>query len=342
MNGELTHAALKKIADGRENMGYDESLRVFDEIVEGEVDASILAAFLTALKMKGETIDEIVGAASAMRRKATFINAGTQSPIDIVGTGGDELGTFNISTTSTFIVAGAGVSIAKHGNRAATSKSGSADVLAALGFNLDVRPAVMEHCLQENGIAFLFAAKMHPAMRFAAPVRKALGFRTVFNMLGPLLNPAGATKQVVGVFGMYYTEVMAECLRKLGSRRAFVVHGNEGLDEISATSPTRISELRNGSIKTYEFNPRKYLPRLGNFSEIVGGTPQENAEITLEILSGKRRGAARDICVLNSAAGILVDDRAQSFEEAMKMAEVSIDSGAAMHKLQTLIEFSKQ
>jgi len=342
MNSLYITKALKKIANEKSDMTFHESQLAFEEIIDGKVSENILASFLTALKMKGETIDEIVGAVFAMRKKAVFINPSTRSPIDIVGTGGDELGTFNISTTSTFIVAGAGVSIAKHGNKAATSKSGSADVMASLGFNLDVHPAVMEHCLQEEGIAFLFAAKMHPAMRFAAPVRKSLGFRTIFNLLGPLLNPAGAVKQVVGVFDTYYTEVIAQCLLKLGSRKAFVVHGCEGLDEISATSPTRISEIRNNTIKTYEFNPQKYFSKLGNFSEIIGGTPEENAKITLDILSGKIYGAARDICVLNAAAGILVDDKALNFEDAIVLANDSIDSGKAMQKLETLIKYSNQ
>jgi len=334
--------ALKKIANEKSDLTLQESQLVFDEIIEGKVSENILAAFLTSLKMKGETIDEIVGAVFAMRKKAVFINPSTCSPIDIVGTGGDELGTFNISTTSTFIVAGAGVSIAKHGNKAATSRSGSADVMNALGFNLNAHPAVMEHCLQSEGIAFLFAANMHPAMRIAAPVRKSLGFRTIFNLLGPLLNPAGAVKQVVGVFDTYYTEVIAQCLQKLGSRKAFVVHGCDGLDEFSATSPTRVSEIRNGVIKTYEFNPQKYLSRIGNFSETIGGTPEENAKITLGILNGKINGTARDICILNAAAGILVDDKAANFEEAIILANDSIDSGRAMNKLETLIKYSNQ
>ena len=267
MSGEKTRAALVKAAGGA-NLSGAESAEVFGEIMSGEVEPQILAAFLTALKMKGETVEEVAGAARAMRARATYINAGNSRPVDIVGTGGDGLDTFNISTTSAFIIAGAGIAVAKHGNRAATGKCGSGDVLAALGFNLDVHPSVMEHCLQEEGIAFLFAPKMHPAMRFAAPVRKALGFRTVFNLLGPLVNPAGATGQVIGVFGASYTEFVAECLKRLGVRRALVVHGGDGMDEISVCAPTRISELRNGSIKTSEFNPRKFFPCGADFSEL--------------------------------------------------------------------------
>ena len=310
--------------------------------MSGEVDGAIMAAFLTALKMKGETVDEVVGAASAMRARATFINAGSAAPIDTCGTGGDGMNTFNISTTSAFIAAGAGVPVAKHGNRAATSKCGSGDVLGELGFNLDVHASVMEHCLQEEGIAFLFAPKMHPAMRFAAPVRKALGFRTIFNLLGPLVNPAGATGQVVGVFEAGYTEFVAECLNRMGVRRAFVVHAADGMDEISVCTPTRVSELRDCSIKTSEFNPRKYFPDGANFSDLKGGDAKVNAQILLDVLSGKLRNGARDICLLNAAAAIVVGGKADDVGAALEMARDSLDSGAALKKLKTLVEFSRQ
>lgn len=341
MSGEKTRAALVKAAGGA-NLSGAESAEVFGEIMSGEVEPQILAAFLTALKMKGETVEEVAGAARAMRARATYINAGNSRPVDIVGTGGDGLDTFNISTTSAFIIAGAGIAVAKHGNRAATGKCGSGDVLAALGFNLDVHPSVMEHCLQEEGIAFLFAPKMHPAMRFAAPVRKALGFRTVFNLLGPLVNPAGATGQVIGVFGASYTEFVAECLKRLGVRRALVVHGGDGMDEISVCAPTRISELRNGSIKTSEFNPRKFFPCGADFSELKGGGPEVNAGILCGVLSGKLRGGARGVCLLNAAAGIVAGGGADGFAEAVEMARDSLDSGKALKKLETLVEFSNQ
>ena len=250
--------------------------------------------------------------------------------------------TFNISTTSAFIAAGAGVPVAKHGNRAATSKCGSGDVLGELGFNLDVHASVMEHCLQEEGIAFLFAPKMHPAMRFAAPVRKALGFRTIFNLLGPLVNPAGATGQVVGVFEAGYTEFVAECLNRMGVRRAFVVHAADGMDEISVCTPTRVSELRDCSIKTSEFNPRKYFPDGANFSDLKGGDAKVNAQILLDVLSGKLRNGARDICLLNAAAAIVVGGKTDDFGAALEMARDSLDSGAALKKLKTLVEFSRQ
>lgn len=341
MNGEKTKRALSKVAS-KKNLSGAESAEVFGEIMSGEVDEAIMAAFLTALKMKGETVDEVVGAASAMRAMATFINAGSAAPIDTCGTGGDGMNTFNISTTSAFIAAGAGVPVAKHGNRAATSKCGSGDVLGELGFNLDVHASVMEHCLQEEGIAFLFAPKMHPAMRFAAPVRKALGFRTIFNLLGPLVNPAGATGQVVGVFEAGYTEFVAECLNRMGVRRAFVVHAADGMDEISVCTPTRVSELRDCSIKTSEFNPRKYFPDGANFSDLKGGDAKENAQILLDVLSGKLRNGARDICLLNAAAAIVVGGKTDDFGAALEMARDSLDSGAALKKLKTLVEFSRQ
>lgn len=341
MNGEKTKRALSKVAS-KKNLSGAESAEVFGEIMSGEVDGAIMAAFLTALKMKGETVDEVVGAASAMRARATFINAGSAAPIDTCGTGGDGMNTFNISTTSAFIAAGAGVPVAKHGNRAATSKCGSGDVLGELGFNLDVHASVMEHCLQEEGIAFLFAPKMHPAMRFAAPVRKALGFRTIFNLLGPLVNPAGATGQVVGVFEAGYTEFVAECLNRMGVRRAFVVHAADGMDEISVCTPTRVSELRDCSIKTSEFNPRKYFPDGANFSDLKGGEARVNAQILLDVLSGKLRNGARDICLLNSAAAIVVGGKTDDFGAALEMARDSLDSGAALKKLKTLVEFSRQ
>ncbi len=341
MNGEKTKRALSKVAS-KKNLSGAESAEVFGEIMSGEVDEAIMAAFLTALKMKGETVDEVVGAASAMRARATFINAGSAAPIDTCGTGGDGMNTFNISTTSAFIAAGAGVPVAKHGNRAATSKCGSGDVLGELGFNLDVHASVMEHCLQEEGIAFLFAPKMHPAMRFAAPVRKALGFRTIFNLLGPLVNPAGATGQVVGVFEAGYTEFVAECLNRMGVRRAFVVHAADGMDEISVCTPTRVSELRDCSIKTSEFNPRKYFPDGANFSDLKGGDAKVNAQILLDVLSGKLRNGARDICLLNAAVAIVVGGKTDDFGAALEMARDSLDSGAALKKLKTLVEFSRQ
>ncbi len=334
--------ALKSIAERRADLGVKQMSDIFDEIMSGSVADEVLAAFLTALKMKGETVDEIVGAAVSMRSKALFVNTGSRVPVDIVGTGGDGLNTLNISTTSAFIIAGAGVCVAKHGNRAATSKSGSADVLAALGFNLDVSEAQVEYCLQENGIAFLFAQKMHPAMRYAAKVRRELGFRTVFNLLGPLANPAGSPYQVVGVSKPIHTELLANALKNLGAKRAMVVNSAEGMDEISPCALTRISELKNGSISTFEFNPYDYLGRAGNFDDLRGGDAQYNARRALDILECRDDTAATDACLLNSAAGILVSGAACDFAEAFEMAKKSLNSGAAREKLRVLVEDSKR
>lgn len=337
-----TKSAFEKIANEGISLGRSESRGVFDEIMSGNVDPSLLGAFLSAMKMKGESVDEIVGAAQAMRARAAFINAGGLSPLDTCGTGGGNRGTFNISTTCAFIASGAGVCVAKHGNRAVASKCGSGDVLAELGFNLDVHPAVMEHCLQENGIAFLFAQKMHPAMKHAAAVRRALGVRTIFNILGPLVNPAGATAQVIGVFEPSLTEMMAECLRELGVRRAYVVHGDDDMDEISIYAPTRVSELREGRIKTYEFEASRYVDCSFPESDIDGGDARVNAEILRGVLENRIGGGAREICVINSAAAIVAAGLAESFEVGVKMARESIDSGAALSKLEKLLEFSNQ
>lgn len=337
-----TLEALRIVADAKRDLSVKESSDVFDEIMSGAVDADILAAFLTALKMKGECVNEIVGAAIAMRSKATFINSGGTSPVDTCGTGGDGLNTINISTTAAFIIAGAGVAVAKHGNRAASSKSGSADVLAALGFNLDVESAVMEHCLQECGIAFLFAPKMHPAMRFAAPVRKKLGFRTIFNVLGPLLNPAGTRAQIVGVFDSYHTEVLANSLKILGSKSAMVFHSADGMDEISPCTLTRISELKNGRVTTREFNPCDYFDTVESFDALRGGDAAFNATRALDILENRDRSSAADACLLNAAAGIYVGGKAADFPTAMELARESLRSGAAREKLEKLVAFSKK
>lgn len=331
---------LAKAAD-RTDLSEQEAFEAFEAIMRGDAPESVVAALLVALRMKGETVDEITGAARAMRAHARFIDTGAADVLDIVGTGGDGANTFNISTTSCFVVAGAGVPVAKHGNRAVTSKSGAADVLQALGVNIAADPAVVEACVQENGIGFLFAQTLHPAMRFAAPVRKTLRLRTVFNLLGPLTNPAGARRQVIGVYAPELTEPFAAVLRKLGSTRALVVHGTDGLDEISCGAPTRVSELRDGAIKTYELFPEMFLDETYPLDDVRGGTPEENAAITRAVLDGSDRGAHRAIVLLNAAAGILAADRAADLREALRVAAESIDSGRALKKLRTLIEATK-
>lgn len=318
-----------------------ESFECFSRIMEGTCDPIQIASLLTAMRLKGETSSEIAGAARAMRRKASFIDTGMSNVLDIVGTGGDAAGTFNISTTACFVAAGAGVTIAKHGNRAVSGKSGSADVLAELGFNLDVEPSVMECCIQENGIGFLFAQKMHPAMRYAAPVRNALKMRTIFNLLGPLTNPAGARNHLIGVFAPEYTEMFASVLKTLGSSHALIVHGSDGLDEISPESPTRICELKDGTIKTYEFFPEMVTDEVYPLSSVQGGSPAENAQITLDILRGEERGGKRAVVLLNAGAAIYAADAAKNIREGIEKAARSIDSGAALKKLELLVEASK-
>ena len=323
----------------RRDLEEAESFECFSRIMEGTCDPIQIASLLTAMRLKGETSSEIAGAARAMRRKASFIDTGMSNVLDIVGTGGDAAGTFNISAC--FVAAGAGVTIAKHGNRAVSGKSGSADVLAELGFNLDVEPSVMECCIQENGIGFLFAQKMHPAMRYAAPVRNALKMRTIFNLLGPLTNPAGARNHLIGVFAPEYTEMFASVLKTLGSSHALIVHGSDGLDEISPESPTRICELKDGTIKTYEFFPEMVTDEVYPLSSVQGGSPAENAQITLDILRGEERGGKRAVVLLNAGAAIYAADAAKNIREGIEKAARSIDSGAALKKLELLVEASK-
>ncbi len=326
----------------RRDLSADSMCEVMNKIMKGELTEAQIGAFITALRIKGESIEEVVGAARAMRQNATFIDAGAGAVIDTCGTGGDGSNTFNISTTAAFVTSGAGITVAKHGNRSITSKCGSSEVLAALGVNLNAEPVVMEQCIQEHGIGFLFAPKMHPAMKNVAPVRQQLGIRTIFNMLGPLTNPAGATGQVLGVFSPVLTEMFAAALRELGCRRALVVHGNDGLDEITCTTSTRITELRDGRIRTFEFFPDLLIGDYYPKEDIIGGEADENAEITKAILTGKEQGAPRKIVLLNAAAAIVSGEIADSLDEGVKLAEESIDSGAAYEKLQRLVEFSNQ
>jgi anthranilate phosphoribosyltransferase len=309
-------------------------------IMGGQASDAQIGAFLTALRMKGETVAEVSSAAAVMRRHAAMIDAGAQHVVDTCGTGGDGAGTFNISTASAFAAAGAGVCVAKHGNRAVSSKCGSADVLAALGFNLECPLAVMEQCLQEHGIGFLFAPAMHPAMKYVMPARRQLGIRTIFNMLGPLTNPAGATGQVLGVYAADLTEVFAEALRHLGCRRAFVVHGQPGLDEISPCGSTRVSELRDGAVRTYEVEADLLLGESFPFADLAGGTPEENAAKLRGILDGSVRGGLRAAVLLNAGAAIVAGGKAEELREGIALAAAAIDSGAAQAKLEALLRGS--
>ena len=328
-------AYLQKLV-ARQNLTPQEAAAAFDTIMSGEATQAQLGAFLTGLRMKGETTEEIAAAAQSMRRHAVFVDPRGLPVVDTCGTGGDSLGTFNISTTAAFVVAGAGVPVAKHGNRSITSKCGSADVLAALGVNLDAMPEVMEECIREVGIGFLFAAKLHPAMKHAMGPRKELGFRTIFNLLGPLTNPAGAKSQVLGVFAPELTEVFADVLRRLGSSRVFVVHGHDGMDEITVTAATRVSELRNGTVRTYELDPLQYVEHLAKPEDLLGGDPATNAAILRAILAGEK-GPKRDIVCLNAAAGIVAGGKAADLQAGFKAACESIDSGRATKALEGLV-----
>ncbi|MCL2006300.1 MAG: anthranilate phosphoribosyltransferase [Planctomycetaceae bacterium] len=305
-------------------------------------EATVLAGLLVALAMQGETVAQLVGAARGMRRHAHRIQVIGSPVVDIVGTGGDSLNTFNISTTSAFVAAGAGLVIAKHGNRAASGKCGSADVLELCGVNLNVPPERVEEFVAEIGIGFLFAQRFHPAMRRVAPVRKRLGIRTLFNLLGPLTNPAGASCVLLGVYAPPLTEMFAEALRELGCRRAMVVHGDDGMDELTVTTNSRVTELMDGRTRTYDFAPDQYFDGvLADIAELHGGDALENSEILRDILSGKIRGGKRNVVLLNAGAAIFCSGTAVSIDEGIRKAAESIDSGAALDKLERLVALSQ-
>jgi anthranilate phosphoribosyltransferase len=323
----------------RENLGETEMMQAMDEVMGGKATPAQIAAFITALRMKGETVDEVTGAARIMRQKATRIDARTGTIVDTCGTGGDGMNTFNISTTTAFVVAAAGVTVAKHGNRAVSSGCGSADVLEALGVNIGAGPEVIEECVQQIGIGFLFAPKLHGAMKYAIEPRREIGVRTIFNMLGPLTNPAGATAQLIGVYDPQLTEMFAGVLKNLGTKRAFVVHGSDGLDEATVTGETRVSELNNGIITTYNINPIDIFGETYKGAELVGGDASLNAQITKDVLSGKD-GACRKIVLLNAALALMAANKAAQLKEGVALAQECIDNGEAIKKLQALIELS--
>jgi anthranilate phosphoribosyltransferase len=325
----------------KQDLTQGEMTEAFDIIMSGEATPSQIAGFIVALRMKGETVDEIAGGAASMRQHAVLIDPGGLPVVDTCGTGGDSCDTFNISTTSALVVAGAGVPVAKHGNRAISSKCGSADVLAALGVNLDVPPEVEEEAIREAGIGFLFAPGLHPAMKYAMPPRKEMGVRTVFNMLGPLTNPAGAKYQIIGVFSPELTEPFANVLRLLGSKRAFIVHGHDGMDEMTTTTATRVSELVDGQVKTYDFDPLELLEDYADPADLAGGDAEANAAITRSILEG-RKGAPRDIVCLNAGAAIVAGGKAANLKEGFVKAEESIDSGGALKALEALVEVTNR
>ena len=331
---------LKKLI-ARKDLSETEAFEAVTGILSGEFTEGQIGGFLAALAAKGETIDEIAAGARAMRAAATRIQSLANDTLDTVGTGGDGGMTFNISTTVAFVAAGAGAVVAKHGNRASSGKSGSADCLECLGFNLAAAPEVMEQALNEIGITFMFAPSFHKAMRFAGPVRKQLGVRTLFNLLGPLTNPAGAPCQLIGVFAPELTEAFAEVLKKLGSRRVLVVHGHDGMDEITLTTTTRCSELKDGMVKTYDIDPAAYFDDLCTNADLEGGLPADNALITRGILEGRIKGPKRDIVLLNAAASLLAANRCTDLADGIQKSAAAIDSGAALDKLEKLVAFSK-
>lgn len=316
-----------------------EMMAAMNEIMGGEATPAQIGAFITALRMKGETAEEVTGAARIMRQKATRVNACATTIVDTCGTGGDKLNTFNISTTTAFVVAAAGITVAKHGNRAVSSGCGSADVLEALGVNISVDQEIIEECIQQIGIGFLFAPKLHGAMKYAIGPRREIGIRTIFNMLGPLTNPAGATAQLLGVYDPKLTEMFAGVLKNMGTKRAFVVHGSDGLDEVTITGETRVAELKDGLVKTYNIHPKDYVGKTYALEAIRGGDPTLNARITRDVLSGMT-GACRDVVLMNAALAIVAGDKAADIQEGVKMAADCIDSGRAVKKLQALIEMS--
>jgi len=332
----LKHA-IAQVINGRD-LTYAEAEAAMDAIMDGAASPAQIGSYLTALRMKGETVDEIAGSAHSMRQHVVPVRVrlgAGEVLADTCGTGGDGKHTFNISTTAAFVAAGAGVRVAKHGNRAASSRSGSADVLLALGGNLDLDAVQVAECVEDVGIGFLYALNHHPAMRYAIGPRREIGQRTIFNLLGPLTNPAGATHQLMGVYDPALTETLAAVLRTLGSRAAYVVHGHDGLDELSTTGVNRISALRDGAVTTFDFDPAEMgLPR-ARLDDLLGGAPEENAAITLSILRGDDRGPRRDIVLLNAAAVLSLETG--DWADGLARAAQSLDSGAALSTLQNWV-----
>ncbi|MFQ5682198.1 MAG: anthranilate phosphoribosyltransferase [Candidatus Binatia bacterium] len=330
--------AVARLID-RVDLSEEEMTSVMNQIMSGEATASQVASFLTALRMKGETVQEITGAARVMREKAHHIKVKSDCIIDTCGTGGDQKATFNISTTAAFVVAGAGVTVAKHGNRSVSSQSGSADVLAALGVKIDVPRERVRQCLEQIGIGFLFAPLLHEAMKYAVQPRREIGVRTIFNLLGPLTNPAGATHQLVGIYDGQLTSLIAQVLNNLGTLRAMVVHGVDGLDEISLCGPTDVSELRDGQVSHYTLLPEELGLKRCHLEDLHGGSPDECAEALRAVLQGER-GPKRDMVLLNSGAAFYISGAAESIGQGIGLAMDSIDSGQAQKKLELLIKMS--
>lgn len=335
----MIRQAIAKLVNN-ETLTHEEAHATLREIMAGEATPSQIASFITALRIRGETPEVIAGSAKAMREHFTAVHPPSGIVVDTCGTGGDGANTFNISTAAALVAAGAGVVVAKHGNRSVSSKSGSADVLEALGVNIGATPAVMEACLQNVGIAFLFAPSLHPAMKYAIASRREIGIRTIFNILGPLSNPASARYGVLGVYHRDLVLTMARAATALDIKHLFVVHGADGLDEITTTTTTFIAEATNGGVTTSEFDPREYGVPLTKPADLVGGDPTFNANLIREILAGES-GPRRDIVCINAAAAIIAGGQATRFDSALEKARHSIDSGAARRKLEQLVAATK-
>ena len=328
---------LSKLVAGND-LTKEEAMKAQKMILSGEATQAQIACFLTALRMKGETLDEITGLAMVLRDKANTISPKVDNYVDFVGTGGDCTYSFNISTTSAFVVAAAGVPVAKHGNRSISSKSGAGDVLEALGVNISADPDVVEKCVEEVGIGFMFAPHFNPAMKYVGPVRKEMGIRTVFNILGPLSNPSRAKAMVVGVYSPSLTEVIAGTMANLGVNRGFVVSGEDNMDEFTLTGSSTVSEIKDGKVETYEITPEQFGLKRCKIEELQGGDGAVNAQITKDILSGKERGAKREIVLLNAGAALYIGGKADSIEEGIRIAGETIDSGKAMETLESMVK----
>ena len=342
---------IRKLVDGQ-HLNRNEAEAIMQNIMSGQATDAQIAAFLTALRMKGETVEELIGFAKVMRAKASPVRTKTgvaaalsgtdrEMLVDTCGTGGDATGTFNISTATAFIVAGAGVRVAKHGNRSVSSMCGSADVVEALGIRIDLKPDDVARCIDEVGIGFLYAPLLHEAMRYVMIARREMRIRTVFNLLGPLCNPAQATAQVLGVYNEKLTEMMAQVLQAMGARHAFVVHGADGLDEISISGESKVSEVRNDEVRTYYLTPEDFGVKRAPISEIQGGNAQENAAIIRRILLNED-SAKKDIALLNAAAGLAAGGKARTLREGIDLARESIQSGKALHTLERLVSITQK
>jgi len=337
---KMIRKLISKLVD-RRDLTESEMEQAIEFIMEGKATPSQIASFITALRMKGETVDEICGAAKAMIKKAHTIHIKEELLLDVCGTGGDSYNTFNISTVCAFVLAAGGVRIAKHGNRSVSSKCGSADVLEALGAKIELSPELVKKCIEQIGIGFLYAPIFHPAMKYAAVPRREIGIRTIFNILGPLTNPARVNAQVLGVFSPSLTEKIAHVLRKLGVKKAMVVSGMDGMDEVSICAPSRISYLNEGKIENFEIDPQHFGIKKATVEDIKGGDASENAEIILKVLSGEK-GAKRDAVLINSSLGFVVTEKARDIQEGIKIAEEIIDKGLALKKLKDFVRVTKE